>query len=574
MNSVTISRRGLRLAAAAGALALGTLAFAVPATAAPEFGDLDVDRADATLTVHKHEFQAGTNDPPLVGDPDGGSALPNPIQGVTFTAYPISSLPLDVPSSWDALSALDPASAACPVPNAAGPAATVPGQTLGAGVTLGPTSAVGSATATLPVAAYLVCETAFTTGAGGANIDRPAQPFVVTIPFPDNQTGSPTNSNGWLYDVHAYPKNTRAVQVAKTVSKQAGLGLGETVSFPTTTGIPRIADDAVFTRYTVVDPMDPRLDPTDVASVTVDGAAVDADMYEVVRDRNVVMVQFTQAGLAWLKGQGGKSVVVVFEGTVASLASPGFGLGSGAIYNRARLVADHAPGANPPTVPPLPPLPPTDPGDPGKPVDPTDPFDPDVPAPPTVPSDVVTSNWGDIRLWKRDDQGGTNLGLDGAVFEVYEAATPYPAAPAACTTDIAAANDDPIPVVVGGTATTRFTSVDGVVSIPGLFVSDSENDPRDAATRCYVVREVVAPAGYVLPAGDAALSAIAVTIGETAMNATTGVGADATVDNLRQDVPNLPLTGAQGQAILMIVGGALLAVAIGTVIVAARRRGR
>src|SRR5690606_26623946 len=140
-----------------------------------------------------------------------------------------------------------------------------------------------------------------------------------------------------------------------TVGAPSRLGLGATLSFEMTTGVPRIGDDEVFTRYAVVDPMDPRLDPTAVTGVTLDGADVDTAYYEVVRDRNVLMVLFTQAGLGWLKDQGGSDVVVVFEGTVAGLASPGFGLPDGVITNRAYLLADHATGTVPPTTPEVPP---------------------------------------------------------------------------------------------------------------------------------------------------------------------------------------------------------------------------
>lgn len=567
-------RWGARLTAAAGVAALGAMALSAPAFAAPEYGNIDVNRSDATLTIHKHEWQAGQSSP-KTGDPAGpGDTLPGPISGVTFTAYPITSLPLNVPANWDTLAGANfGSSAVCPVLNSdpAAPAASIPGQTLGAGVPFDPTDSDGISTKTLPVAAYLVCETAST---ASPEVTHAAAPFVVTVPFPDNQAGAPSNSNGWLYNVHAYPKNQRAVTVTKTVDSQEGkLGLGETVSFPTTTGIPRIADENQFTRYTVIDPMDTRLTDIKVVSVKVDGVDVDSSYYTVEgKDiaSNLLYVEFTPAGLTWLKGQGGKSVVTVFEGTVSSLdADASLGLGAGVIFNKAYLMTDNEKLPEPPVTPPTPPVtPPTDPEEPVPPTNP--PFPPTTP--PTTPSNEVNQNWGDIQLWKRDNQGNTNVGLNGAVFEVYEAATPYPV-DGVCATDIKApvapaTETDPITV---NNATT-FTSVNGVVSIAGLFVSNSVLPGQVGETsRCYVVKEVTAPAGFVLPKDGAELTAIKVAIGKTAINTTTGAGADATITNVKQDVPDLPLTGGQAQLLMMIGGAALVLVAAGAAIVARRR---
>lgn len=548
MTSTSNRRWAVRGSAALGVAALAAFTLAAPAAAAPVYGDIDFD-ATGSITIHKHEHQAGTGSL-IVGDPEGGSTLPNPIAGVTFTAYAITSLPLEVPASWDTLSTIDAVTAAtCPVLNTVAPAAALAGQTLGTGQSFPVTVADGTATLTgLDVGAYLVCETAATTA---ANIADPAQPFIVTVPFPDNQTGAPSNSDGWLYAVHAYPKNAKAVAVTKTVTSPDGLGLGASVTFPTTTGIPRLADDAQFTSYVVVDPMDPRLAAIAVDSVTVDGTPVDAAHYTVTTDRNVLLVSFTQAGLTWLKGQGGKDVVTVFSGEVSSLASPGFGLDAGQVYNRAYLVTDNEALVSPPAAPQLPPLE----GDPTDPVDPTDPFPGD---PETVsPSNVVETNWGDVKIFKQDAAGAAPAGLSGAVFEVYAAATPY----AATTADCAIATTGGA-LVVG--AASEFTSADGAVTIAGLFVSDSENATADAAFRCYVVKEITAPAGFVLPAGDDAFTAVAVAAGVTS-------GYDLTIDNVKQNVPNLPLTGGQGQVLLMLGGGALLLTAIGVAVVARRR---
>jgi len=561
-------RWGIRLTAAAGAAVLAAFAFGSPAMGAPvtpSFGDIDTTQA-GSITLHKHEYQSGTgalkDANPL--DPVAGQ-LPNPIAGVTFTAYRLSNFSVSDPADWDKLAA----QTAAPIPADACASPALSGWTLGAGTAFPATDGNGIATLAIPAAnlgAYLICET----DEGTNNIESPSAPFVVTVPYPDTTRAGATN--GWVYDVNAYPKNTLAPEISKTVDPQASLGLGSTVSYPTTTGIPRVPDADQFTRYTVVDPMDPRLSDTDVTGVTVGGVAVDAALYSVVRDRNVLMVQFNQAGLAWLRTQGGKDLVVTFEGTVSSLESPGFGLADGVVYNKAYLVTEHAPLTTPPTTPELPPL--TPPGDnPDEPVDPGNPFDPEDPRYPDIPptpSNEVKSNWGDITLWKFDEQAADHnaagSGLSGAEFQVFPAAVANPEAGAQCGTEIA---ENATAIEVGGSDV--FSSADGHVSIPGLFVSDSENAPVNAATRCYVVKETKAPAGYVLPGGDAALHAVAVKIGQSS---TVAADTDAQIPNSKQLIPGLPLTGSDGKVLAMIVGAALMLIAVGTVVVSRFRKTR
>lgn len=549
-------RWGTRLATMLGVAAIGSLAMVSPASAAPVNGDIDFAKP-GSITIHKHEHQ-GTNGP-VIADPEGnGAALANPIAGVTFTAYPVSSLNLQDPTAWDTLSSIDPlSSATCPALNVPG-TPTLTGQTLGAGRAFGVTNAQGiSMLGALPVAAYLVCETGAT---AAANINEQANPFIVTVPFPDNQDGAPTNSGGWIYDVHAYPKNGKAVTVSKTVNSAHELGLGAVIRFPTTTGIPRIADNAQFLNYTVTDPMDTRLNPTNVDSVEIGGVAVNSSYYTVERDRNVLMVSFNQAGLTWLKSQGGKDLVTVFSGTVTSLTPvQDTGLQDGRIFNQAFLTTENEVRPQPPVNPELPPLTPGGPVVPTVPVDPQNPFNPFDPqnpnVPPSTPSNVVTSHWGDVRLFKQD-ANETGTGLNGAEFRIFEASAPY-----AGTCSIERANSGS-PLSVNGE--TVFTSTDGLVAVPGLFVSDSENPSVNAATRCYVVQEVKAPAGYVLPTGDAAFKPVAVSIGGT-------TGYDLTLDNTKQDMPDLPLTGAQGQLLLMIGGAGLLIIGLGATILVMKR---
>lgn len=510
MTVQTTSRRR-RVVAAAGvvALSIAGLLGGTAAQAAPSFGDIDGD-ATGSITVHKHENQGGTA---VTGDPAGGSTLPNPIAGAGFTAYTLTGIDLTTNQGWEDVN--DAVVSDCD--------ATLNGTSIkGASAGTGTTDADGELTFSgLDVGAYLVCETSVP-----ANVDTPAQPFIVTIPFPDNQNGAPSNSNGWLYDVHVYPKNTLKSELTKTVDKQTKFGLGETVSFPISASVPRIPAENYFTEFGIVDDMSDAFTDVKVVSVQVDGTDVDSSYYEKTADGvNPVKVWFNADGLEWLKTQGGKKVVVTVSGTVTKV---------GAIENVANARISHEPGT------------PTNPPEEPEPCNPSDPDDPCIVTPP------VYTNWGDAKLLKVDAANGTST-LQGAKFEVYAADNPYAAD---CSTT------QPTGSAISVNGSTEFTSdANGVVNIAGLFVSDSVNPPQNASERCYWVKETVAPAGYVLPS-DPNFS-ITVKTGTT-------TGVDVTVENEKTTVPGLPLTGAQGQ--IMLIAGGLVLLALGVTLYTVRRR--
>ena len=111
---------------------------------------------------------------------------------------------------------------------------------------------------------------------------------------------------------------------------------------------------------------------------------------------------------------------------------------------------------------------------------------------------------------------------------------------------------------------TEFRSgTNGVISVAGLFVSDSENPVIDAAQRCYVLVEVAAPTGYVLPTN--ADTAVAVKIGQTTTSD------NVQITNTQSEVPELPLTGAQGTIILAGIGLGAIVLAVALMLVARRR---
>ena len=529
---------GRRMIAAAGALSIGAAGVIATSAAAfatdPAYGTID-QSAIGSIIVHKHL----KNDSGTMGKVDGtADSGGDGVGGVTFKAFKLSGLDLSKPTDWDKLSALAgnvPANA-CADPTAPTLGAGAPAVDANAAAE-GTTDGTGVTTlANLPVAAYLVCETA-----APADIVEKAKPFVVTVPFPN------TTNDGdgkWLYDVHAYPKNQK-IEIDKTIADQSvnGFGLGSVVEFPVSTTTPNLDAESQFTYFYLRDKLDSRLTEGKVTKITLgDDTLVENTDYEQTNTDNLVVVSFKRAGLAKLKANPGKKLVAVFAGKVSAI-------GDGTIKNKADLVQDTTYGAIPPNEPPSVP-----------------PFEPDNP--PTSPE--VSTDWGNVQLFKYDGdtENATRVGVRGAKFNVFNAADPYAAD---CST--ATKTGDPIPVSInGGAPQTDFVSdVNGIVKIDGLYIGDSVGSAgagsKDAAKRCYVVEEIEAPAGFVLP--QTATTPIEVVKGAQAL-----ASYNAQIPNTKQSVPQLPLTGANGQLLMTIGGVSLALIAVGsTLVIRSRKRG-
>ena len=522
-NASTLGRRA---AAAAGVLTLAVLGLAPMAQAEnANYGNINED-ATGSLNIHKHL----NGDGKPIGNADG-TEVPNankgaPVKGVVFTAYPITDINLKKSEDWTKLGALT-APGAIPDSACANPAApALAGHTLGSGMPSSETDDQGLAKISdMSVKAYLVCETK-----APGNIVQKAKPFVVTIPHPNTAKDQAGN---WIYDVHVYPKNEKT-EVTKTIEDQKanGYAVGSKVRFPVSSTLPKLDDGAHYKYFQLKDTLDANLTGVTAKDVTLDGAPMEASDYEVKTTGQTVTVTFTKAGLAKLKAAAGKKVQAIFEGTVASI-------GNGNIKNTAQLISDTIYASTPPE--------PTEP-----------PTDPDNP--PT--SDEVTTTWGDLTIKKVDshDKGASKAGLKGAEFQLFKAQKAYD--------DTCTKEKEGAPIAVDG-KTTLTTDENGVVNIKGLFVSDSvagaDRDNKVGATsRCYVLVETKAPTGFVLPSGDDAVTAVKIQAGAVTTD-------NVTVENTKQAVPGLPLTGANGMLILTASGASLLMIAVGSVLVARYR---
>ena len=117
----------------------------------------------------------------------------------------------------------------------------------------------------LPQGLYLVIENVSAsteikdTAGNQMFISSAVKPFLVAVPM-TNPAG-----DGWLADVHVYPKN-EALSVEKTVDTQSAVAVGDKISYKITVTIPGDIDKAL--KFAVTDEIDAALD-VDPSSVVV-----------------------------------------------------------------------------------------------------------------------------------------------------------------------------------------------------------------------------------------------------------------------------------------------------------------
>ncbi|VEI13007.1 SpaH/EbpB family LPXTG-anchored major pilin [Trueperella bialowiezensis] len=143
-----------------------------------------------------------------------------------------------------------------------------------------------------------------------------------------------------------------------------------------------------------------------------------------------------------------------------------------------------------------------------------------------------TTVWGKLEVSKVDKSN--NSPLKDAVFSIYEGK---------CADNGALVADG------------LTTDMNGKIS-QVLYVGKTEADTKD-----YCLKETAAPSGYILD-----------DVGRDVTLSGTTTDVVLTFENVKVDGPDLPLTGAQGTALITGVGLVLLAAGAGTVYVARRRQ--
>lgn len=531
--STTKTRRSLSLlaafAVAAGALALPAAtsatqaapAFGLAATVerAPSLVDLDTSKT-GSITIHKYVKDANNGTTAGNGLEDN-SNHGTPLDGAKFKIQRLTTVDLTTQAGWEKL---------------AGYNGNVDTAKAGGVEDAGEKTTAGGGLATfsgLKLGAYVVTETETPAGYVGA------KPFIITVPMTH-----PTELNKWVYDVHAYPKNSKA-GIEKTVADENTPAIGSAISYTIKSDIPAVE---ALDFYDVVDQYDKRVElpEADIALKIINGKTGEValtkgtDYTLVAADgtdgkTKFWTAEFTAAGRAKLvanRKDDNTKVQMDLAGKVKDKVEA-----DGLFKNKAVLLPN-APSngwtPNSGTVP-----------------------------PPDYPNSEVVSKFGKVKITKVSSVEDTKK-LAGAEFQVYKC-TPqtkptknFESVDAALDTKLSPAGKD-----------TYVTDANGEVTIDGLRNNDWANNAAvaEADRGWYCLVETKAPEGFELQPRPIAFQVLE--SNSTADN-------EYTLNTTVKDVPknggfNLPLTGAAGIGVL-IGAGALLVGGSGAIALANKRR--
>lgn len=322
-------------------------------------------------------------------------------------------------------------------------------------------------------------------------------PFIVSVPMVNEA------SDAWNYDVIAYPKNTETT-TEKTV-KDADQNIQDAYTYTINADAPTWGAGKSLTAFRFEDQLDQRLDFQKVTEVKAGETALGAGDYEVnnpAENGNKLVVKLTDQGLAKVKS--GDKMSLTFEVKRKEVGD------TTELKNQADVIFN-----NPNT------------GNEVK----------------KKTNEVVTYH-GKLKVVKKDGKEADKV-LEGAVFELYQ-----------CTSASELGSKIKI-----GNAENWTTGADGTFTIDGLHVTDFEDNKEAPATKKFCLKETKAPAGYALPEKD--VTEIDFTrdkiaeIGE--LNGDDKITLVSEIDNIKQDTPNLPMTGGAGVGILAAIGAAIVA---------------
>ena len=457
----TRKKPGRRLLSLAAALTVGLLGLTAPAHA----DSADINPAQkATLTLHKC-VQPENAGAPANGKEQAGTGC-NPIDGVKFTLYKVDGIDLTTPGGWEATKGLT-----------APESGTTVGSHTSTEISEMTTSSGGLARwQNLDLGLYLVVET--DTGSPDTKVVLGSKPFLVTLPYH-------TDDNQWNYDVHVYPKNSVAgiEKIVDESIEQAGYN-GNGVKWTITTDIPHSGQGTEITSYVITDTLPAGLTlDNDKTDLRLNDGTVFANNVDYSCTGNLTCT-FTSDGIAKLKANGGKKVVLTLVTDVTDVSQAA----DGVFTNKAKMTINGIDSAE----------------------------------------KNATTTWGQLTVYKYD---GSNEGsLSGAKFKLCKTA--------ACT------DQD---VVLAGLT----TETDGKVLFPVVRPGN------------YHLVEEEAPAGYVKVGAQQVTVEAGVT--EAPAQPTYPGKNYKPVANVKQTVPQLPLTGGIGQVALaaggiglLVIGGAVM----------------
>ena len=325
-------------------------------------------------------------------------------------------------------------------------------------------------------------------------------PFIVSIPMVNEA------SDAWNYDVIAYPKNTET-KTEKTV-KDADKNIQDAYTYTINADAPTWGEGKSLTAFRFEDQLDQRLDFQKVTEVKAGNTVLQAGDYEVNDPKangNKLVVKLTEQGLAKVKS--GDKLSLTFETKRKEVGD------TTELKNQADVIFN-----NPNT------------GNEVK----------------NKTNEVVTYH-GKLKVVKKDGKEA-NKGLEGAEFELYQ-----------CTS---ASN-------LGAKVTVKnvskwTTGADGTFSIDGLHVTDFEDGKEAPATKKFCLKETKAPAGYALPEKNVTeIDFTRENIAKTGeLKGDDKVTLVSEIENIKQDTPNLPMTGGAGVGLLGALGALIAAAGV------------
>ena len=532
------TRRGISLlaviAVAAGAAAVPGIATAAPTASAfgvvatapqlPSLVDLDTNKT-GSITIHKI-VKDDTNGTTEATGLEDTSVTGTKLDGAKFTVERLTNVDLTTQAGWETLVGFN---GNVDTAKATGVDAAIEKTTANGGL---------AEFKNLPLGAYIVTETETPAGYVGS------KPFIITVPMTH-----PTEKNKWNYDLHVYPKNSKA-GVEKTVVDASTVAVGDEVNYTVKSDIPSLPAGDKLQTYMVVDRYDKRVEikTTDVTLALSDGTALVAGTDYDLKTANgkdadkafkFVTAVFTEAGRAKIlaaraAGTDDTKVVMKLKGTVKESLSE-----NGLVPNKAILI-------------------------PNTPANPWDPESGTTP-PPEYPNSEVVSKFGKVKITKVSAADPTAK-LKDAEFQVYKCT------PTGLTsgTDNFVSTDAALGAKITVNGKDTFTTdADGVVEIDSLRNNDWENNAAVAAADrgWYCLVETKAPAGFELQTRPIAFQILQ--SNSTADN-------KYTLATTVKDAPHnggfrLPVTGAAGVGVLIAAGSALVAGA-GAITIANKRR--
>lgn len=509
--------------AATGIAVMGASAFAGTAFAANTADNTTIDdNATASLTLHKKAGVESTT-------PATGSEMSNvagkDMAGVSFDLYKVSDIDLTTNAGLAAAQAV--ANHNVTTAEVAAGSITVDGKTYTlTKVTSKTTGSNGTAEfADQALGIYVVAENLAnsTPTVDGKAVSKsaitPSLPFIVSLPM--------TSSDGasWNYDVNVYPKN-HVDELTKTVldgnvgvEDQDAYKQGEKITYRLESSI--LVGDAnqdgtvdgkdFGGTYKIIDTLGEGLTGPAVKSVSFkDGATTtaltkDTD-YTVTIEGQKTTIALTEAGLTKIAAHSGGTVVADITATVN--ATPA----NGSLTNTAYFLPNN--NYTPET------------GKPG------------------IPSNEVTTKYGDVVL-KKTDKAGTKA-LSGAKFVIYRATTGGTCAVADANTPI----------------DTQTTGADGLIAFRNLQLSNFYNGAEQTTLHNYCIQEIAAPSGYALQSKpimfsltkEGQVTDLSAAYADTTRDTDVEDGSGANIHVINTLKKNLPVTGAGGYVIMGLVG--------------------